>query len=255
MSIPARIVQTHRHEQLAQASRDTWMAHNPEFEYCFYDDAACRELMATRCPNLLATYDRLPLPVQKADMFRYAAIYLDGGIYADTDTRCCAGFDSYASRELDALVVGIEMSASEYKDIEEYLRVYPVPHQMAQWTFAASPGHPALAVMLRRIVWYAGQITDAQLSAWSKSMRFTLQLTGPVMFTQVCNEFLSGTREGALGVLPRLAWGSWLFEHERPELAGRIKVKHLFEGSWKSEDNRLPQYRDGSAKPPAVPAA
>ena len=146
------------------------------------------------------------------------------------------------------------MSASEYREIEAYVRAYPVPYQIAQWTFAASRRHPALAVVLRRIVWCVGQITDSQLTEWSKSMRFTLQLTGPVMFTQVCNEFLSGTRDGALRVLPRLAWGSWLFEHERPELAGRIKVKHLFEGSWISDKNSLPKNRDGSARPPAVDA-
>ena len=254
MPIPARLIQTHRSEELAAASRDTWLAHNAGFEYCFHDDAACRNLIATRCPDLLATYDRLPLPVQKADMFRYAAIYLDGGIYADTDTRCCAGFDSYVSRELGGLVAGIEMSAPEYREIEAYLPAYPVPHQLAQWTFAASAQHAALAVMLRRIVWHVGLLTDAQLAEWSKSMRFTLQLTGPVMFTQVCNEFLSGTREGALAVLPRLAWGSWPFEHERPELAGQIKVRHLFEGSWKSEKDRLQQSPTTSATPSAATA-
>ena len=128
MPIPARIVQTKRHEGLAQASRDSWMACHPDLEYCFYDDAACRHLRSTRCPDLLATYDRFPLAVQKADMFRYAAIYLDGGIYADTDTRCCASFDTYASRQLAALVVGIEMRAQDYKRMDDYINLYLVPH-------------------------------------------------------------------------------------------------------------------------------
>ena len=136
MSIPARIIQTHRHESLAQPSRDSWLAHHPDFEYCFYDDLASRGLIATHCPALLATYDRLALPVQKADMFRYAAIYIRGGIYTDIDTRCCASFDSYASRKEDALVVGIEMNAAQYANMDDYIKAYPVPHQLAQWTFA-----------------------------------------------------------------------------------------------------------------------
>ena len=257
MPIAARIVQTNRHEGLAQASRDSWMACHPDFEYCFYDDAACRHLMATRCPDLLATYDRFPLAVQKADMFRYAAIYLDGGIYADTDTRCCASFDTYASRQLDALVVGIEMRAKDYKRVDDYINSYPVPHQLTQWTFAASARHPALAIVLRRIVWYVSLMTDAQLAEWSKSMRFTIELTAGIQFTQVCNEFLSGTREGTLKVLARLTWGSWPFEQERPELAAQIKVKHLFEGSWKNDHDRLPQFRAGATTPSAdaLPAA
>ena len=77
-------------------------------------------------------------------------------------------------------------------------------------------------------------------------MRFTIQLSGGILFTQVCNEFLSGTREGQLKVLPRLAWGSWPFEQERLELADQIKVRHLFEGSWKSDHERLPQFRSES---------
>ena len=248
MPIPARIVQTHRHESLAQASRDSWMAHHPDFEYCFYDDAASRNLIATHCPALLATYDRLPLPVQKADMCRYAAIYVHGGIYTDTDTRCCASFDSYASRKQDALVVGVEMSAGSYSKMDDYIGAYPVPHQILQWTFAANPGHPALAIALKRIAWFVSLMTDAQLADWSRSMRFTIHLTAGINFTNVCNEFLSGTREGTVRVLPRLTWGSWPFEQQRPELAAQIKVQHLYEGSWKADKDRLPQFRKGAEK-------
>ena len=88
-------------------------------------------------------------------------------------------------------------------------------------------------------------------------MRFTIELTGGIQFTQVCNEFLSGTREGTLKVLARLTWGSWPFEQERPELAAQIKVKHLFEGSWKNDHERLPQFRAAATTPAAdaLPAA
>ena len=250
MPIPARIVQTHRSETLAEASRQTWLVHNPHCAYVFYDDAASRQLIAQRCPDLLSAYDRLPLPVQKADMFRYAAIYMDGGVYADTDTRCCAPLESYVNSASDALVVGVEMSPDQYRDgMAAYLPDYPFPHQFAQWTFAASPQHPALAVMLKRIAWHVSLLSDAQLADGSGHMAFTLQLTGPLLFTQVCNEFLSGTRDGALAVLPRMAWGSWLFEQDRADLRQHIKVMHLYEGSWKSARD-LPK-RAVANSPPA----
>ena len=82
-------------------------------------------------------------------------------------------------------------------------------------------------------------------------MAFTLQLTGPLLFTQVCNEFLSGTREGALTVLPRMAWGSVLFEQERTELRQHIKVMHLYEGSWKTARD-LPKSATANSAPAAL---
>lgn len=38
----------------------------------------------SHCP-FLRTYFALPLPVQRADFWRYAAVWLYGGVYADTD--------------------------------------------------------------------------------------------------------------------------------------------------------------------------
>ena len=88
MPIVRRIVQTHQNESFAHSSRATWLAHHRLFDYQFFDDAASRAFIAGCFPALLQTYDKLPLAVQKADLFRYAAIFHGGGIYADTDTRC-----------------------------------------------------------------------------------------------------------------------------------------------------------------------
>lgn len=233
MSIARRIVQTHRDESLAQDSRASWLAQHPGFDYVFYDDTACRKLIAERFPSLLPTYDKLPLAVQKADLFRYAAIYDGGGVYADTDTRCCAPLASYLDLDTAQLAAGLEMApASDSGDFSSYTRSYCLPHQLLQWTFAASQGHPALALMLRRIEFNVAHIPSEKLVAWSRSTRFTLELTGPMIFTQVCDEFLSGTRRGRVRVLGRLVWGSYRQEQARPELADRIKVAHLFAGSW-----------------------
>lgn len=102
-----------------------------------------------------------------------------------------------------------------------------------QWTFAASQRHPALALILKRIQFSAARMTDVQLREWSQNNRFTLELTGPMLFSQVCNDFLAGTRKGKITLLPRLTWGAWLNEQANPALQKKIKVQHLFEGSWK----------------------
>lgn len=235
MPIVRRIVQTHQSESFAHTSRATWLAHHPRFDYQFFDDAASRALIAGYFPALLPTYDKLPLAVQKADLFRYAAIYHGGGIYADTDTRCCAPISSYVDLDAEHLVVGIEMTPTSYaRGIDAYLKNYCLPHQLLQWTFAASKGHPALALMLKRIQFNVARMTPVEIYTWSQSNRFTLELTGPMLFSQVCNEFLSGTREGLITVLPRFAWGAWRGEQAKAALLEKIKVQHLFEGSWKT---------------------
>ena len=235
MRIPRRIVQTQRNEALAAASRDSWMLHHPAFDYCFYDDAASRRLIADDFPDLLGVYDRLPLAAQKSDMFRYAAIFIGGGVYSDTDTLCTAALETYADLDSETLLVGVEMQPDHYANgIRGYSPAYPIPRQILQWTFAASPGHPALGLLLRRIAYSVSLMTQQQLEDWSRqSVRFTLELTSPILFTQVCSEFLSGTREGRIDVLPRMCWGSWPHEQANPLLHEQIKVRHLFEGSWK----------------------
>ena len=45
--------------------------------------------------------------------------------------------------------------------------------------------------------------------------------------------FLSGSRQGPVAVLARLAWGALPPEQARADLAGQINVRHLFHGHWK----------------------
>lgn len=57
------------------------------WEYRFYTDAQCRRIIADRFPHLLGIYDAYLHPVQRADMFRVAAVFLHGGFYCDLDIR------------------------------------------------------------------------------------------------------------------------------------------------------------------------
>ncbi len=234
MSIPKIIVQTHRDSSIGQLQKASWKRLNPRYEHRFYDDAASRNFIEKQFPNLLATYDKLSLPVQKADLFRYAVIFMEGGVYTDVDTICVAPIDSYVDMQAEHFVVGMEMTPAQYgRGIEAYVQNYCTPFQLLQWTFAASPHHPALASILRRIDFVVSQMSQEQLVQWSRTSRFTLELTGPMAFTQALVPYLSGELDGRVTVLPRLMWGSIPFEQRRPEHKDEIKVQHLFEGSWR----------------------
>ena len=60
----------------------------PEFEVRFYDDAACVEYLRTHYhPRVLERYLRIKAGAHRADLFRYALLYIEGGVYLDVKTR------------------------------------------------------------------------------------------------------------------------------------------------------------------------
>ncbi|KAI8842912.1 hypothetical protein BJ741DRAFT_592283 [Chytriomyces cf. hyalinus JEL632] len=59
-------------------------------------------------------FEKLPLKVLKADMLRYATLYIQGGIYSDSDTECIEGLDTWIGNYTDAeFIVGIERSGTK----------------------------------------------------------------------------------------------------------------------------------------------
>lgn len=257
MPIPRRIIQTHRNASIEAALRQTWRDHHPDYEYLFFDDVQCRAFLAERMPSLLATYDLLPLAVQKADLFRYAVVFELGGTYADVDTICCAPLHSYLDLAGECLFAGIEMEAAQYPGgMAEYIRYYCPPFQLLQWTFSAPPRHPALAVLLERIRFLCSRLSADTLAEASRVTRFTLELTGPMHFTQVMTDFLAGTRDGVVALLPRQTWGAWLTEQTRPDIVAEVKVRHLFQGAWKPQKERpMDPATASTANVPARPGA
>ncbi len=235
MPIPKRIIQTHKNADTHVEHRRTWIAHNPEFEYLFFDDAGCERFIGQHFPEFLPTYDKLPLKAQKADFFRYLAIYQLGGIYADVDTICMAPLAGYLDQETD-LAVGIEMTSDLYKQsMAKYLQEYFAPRQFSQWTFAAAAGHPMLATLLQTIHQSVAQVSRQQLAELSGLSRFVLELTGPIAFTQAVQFFTVSHPGQRVQVLPQLYWGysPWHNTGVNPRQNAEVKLVHLFHGSWR----------------------
>ncbi|MBP7565509.1 MAG: hypothetical protein KA795_05835 [Burkholderiaceae bacterium] len=244
MPIPRRIIQTQRDPAIQQDLRDGWMASHPDYEYLFFDDAACRDLVASAMPGLVAVYDALPLPVQRADLFRYVAVHELGGLYVDVDTVCRAPLHDYVDLSQEAMVVCPEMVPTDWpQGFAGYLQRFCIPHQLAQWAFCAPPGHPALAMLVDRIRYFVSRFSRTELQAASQHAFFTLELTGPRVFTHVMNEYLSGSRTGAMTMLPRRAWAAWPWEHQVSPLPGDIRLTHLFSSAW------WPSKQAASARP------
>lgn len=86
LQIPKIIFQTYRakHSENAAKAMKKVKDLNPDWEYRFYDDTKARELIATHFPaSTLEAYDSLIPGAFKADLWRYCALYVYGGMYLD----------------------------------------------------------------------------------------------------------------------------------------------------------------------------
>ena len=90
--IPRTILQTFKTRRVPAGlfgATKSWLELNPEYEYRFYDDDGCRTLIKEHFgEQTLACYESLTRGAFRADLWRYCALYVHGGVYADADTVC-----------------------------------------------------------------------------------------------------------------------------------------------------------------------
>lgn len=158
--------------------RQRLVALHPNWEHRFYDDADCRELFRCELPQLLGLYDGYPVAVQRADLFRVAAVYLFGGFYVDLDV--------VGHRPLDDLC-GHPCVLAEEKTLSpsEATRFgHAHPLRIANYMFGAEPRHPFWLDLLAAMLEEADRpiATDDDV----------LESTGPGLLTRVFHRAAEG---------------------------------------------------------------
>lgn len=107
-SIPLLIHQTYLSNEVPSRMYDSassWIDKNPEFEYRFYDDEGCLQLINNHFDGrTAAAYRALPKGAFRADFWRYCCLYVYGGVYADIDTACLLPLTKLISKK-DRFVV------------------------------------------------------------------------------------------------------------------------------------------------------
>lgn len=124
-------------------------------------------------PEIVQAFESLPLPILKADFFRYLIVYARGGIYSDMDTFPLKSLNTWPSVDRDYLskfkdpikyknsspnienrepmepgfVIGIEADPDRADWAEWYARRI----QFCQWTIQSKPGHPLLRELIINI--------------------------------------------------------------------------------------------------------
>jgi alpha 1,6-mannosyltransferase len=268
---PAYIWQTWKYTpssgQFDEAFREpeaSWTLKHPTFVHEVITDSVALHLLRhlyASLPEVIEAYQALPIPVMKADFFRYLILLARGGIYSDIDTSALKSATEWVppdvSRSTYGMVIGIEADPDRVDWAEWYSRRI----QFCQWTIQSKPGHP----ILRDIV---ANITEDTLKRkaegrLTKDYKNIVDITGPALWTDTIFKFFNDPeyfdmstskgnitwenftgmktvkKVGDVVVLPITSFSPGV----RQMGAGKDDdpmafVKHNFEGTWKPESER-----------------
>ena len=227
--IPHIIHQTHKsrefvksNEKLSDAAQ-SWI--DTGYDYRFYDDTRADNFMKTledEFPGIYNIYDQLPIPVMKADLFRYCIVYKVGGIYADADTVLVDG-------KIDKLVgyTGFVCVSEINQD------------DVCQWVFSASKDCPVLKKVIQ-FTMHMLSSANIENELRDDSTGAVLDLTGPKVFTRAFREYLieNGESQDIVNTpnvrdIPReILSRNKILMH--PDDFNHDTVVHLFASQWES---------------------
>ena len=157
------------------------------------DDVAVHLLrhLYAAVPEVLEAYHALPLPVLKADFFRYLILLARGGIYSDIDTYAIQSalywLPTNVPKEAVGLVIGIEADP----DRVDWAQWYSRRIQFCQWTIQAKAGHPVLREVVANITlrtWLQKKKAGLLRSVKDKNV---IEFTGPAVWTDAIFDYMN----------------------------------------------------------------
>jgi mannosyltransferase OCH1-like enzyme len=140
-----------------------WQVNEPTFERRVATDDECRTLAMEDFPELGALWDRIPLPILRADTCRLLAVYRFGGVYMDLDVKFARPMSEWLNLSSDIVIAR--------EDVYHY----------CNWFFAARPRHRCVARAIRLIT---ERVEPSRLNEIrSRDYSFVHYITGPRAFT------------------------------------------------------------------------
>ncbi|KAF4827535.1 Initiation-specific alpha-1,6-mannosyltransferase [Colletotrichum tropicale] len=243
----------------------SWSEQHPGFVHEVITDKVAVNLLRllyASVPEVLAAYDALPLPVLKADFFRYLILLARGGIYSDIDTYAIRSALEWVPeripRESIGLVIGIEADP----DRPDWKDWYSRRIQFCQWTIQSKPGHPVMREIVTRITQETLKRKRAGLldNIVDKNV---VEFTGPAVWTDTIFDYFNDPRffdlknskgpidwrnftgmetskkVGDVVVLPITSFSPGVQQMGAKDYDDPMAfVKHDFEGTWKPEELR-----------------
>jgi len=166
--IPKKIYQTWENKNIPdkiQQKINEMMEVNPEYSHELYDDSDRFFFIKENYGKQVSdAYESLNLGVAKADLWRYAILYKNGGIYLDLDSQIYSNLNSLI-HENDKALISREGN----------------PNTFVQWCLMFDKNHPILENTLKRCVY----------NILNKTTNDIFELTGPIAFSNAIRDVLS----------------------------------------------------------------
>jgi len=234
--IPLNIWQTDKSKALsipAIEAQQTWISLNPEFSYFLYDDADIELYIRQKWTSeILDFFHALPIGAMKADLWRYLILATEGGVYSDIDSICIKPIREWPlkGRTSGPHVLLIDLDSNQ--------------SQFCQWTFASTPGHPAMLYVCNFVM---RQWKKKGILRNSDGTINVLGTTGPAIFSSAIKSYIGEPDVPAFKILKKYVKdkdyrrrlnGLGIFFTNKGFFSG-VGAKNLFWGSWSQEAKKL----------------
>jgi mannosyltransferase OCH1-like enzyme len=166
--IPKTIYQTWVNKKIPDKIKklvDKTLELNANYSYELHDDEDAFYFIKNNFgKQVVDAYESLNIGAAKADLWRYAILYKNGGIYLDLDSGIHSNLDSLIG-ENDKAVISRENN----------------PNKFVQWCLMFDKNHPILENTLKRCVY----------NIVNKTTHDIFELTGPNVFSNAVRDVLS----------------------------------------------------------------
>lgn len=206
-----------------QKNLECWKKNCLDWEIYLYTDEKIYAFFHTHFPNYYEELPKISYGAILADLFRYAVLYVYGGLYSDIDTIPLQKIPE--DWLIYDCVIGYEYQPSKFP----HSRRFPWYDKefMCQWTLFSAPCHPlfkeALDGAFNRLRKKNFQI---------KKVEEVLEISGPFLITELIKKYKT---DQTVLILDADYFGCW------PEAGfaytNRTIVAHQFEGkyTWKAQ--------------------
>ncbi|KAJ9657370.1 alpha-1,6-mannosyltransferase Och1 [Neophaeococcomyces mojaviensis] len=243
----------------------SWTEKHPGFVHEVITDQAAEPLIRylfASVPEVAEAYSAMPLPVLKADFFRYLILLARGGIYTDIDTEALKSAAEWLPERLDHSSVGLVIGIEADPDRPDWAEWYARRIQFCQWTIQAKAGHPILREIVAAITEKTLELKRQGLLKHGRTPTSisVMEYTGPGIWTDIVFNYFNNheyfefdakyqnitvqdffniqehKKVGDVVVLPITSFSPGVGQMNAGEPDHPMAfVRHDFEGSWKPE--------------------
>ncbi|KAL9595001.1 MAG: hypothetical protein Q9219_006700 [cf. Caloplaca sp. 3 TL-2023] len=177
-----------------RAAEASWTEKHPGFVHEVVTDKAAVYLLKylyASTPEVFEAYNALPLPVLRADFFRYLILLARGGIYTDIDTTAIVSTTDWIPHEVPRSTIGLVVGIEADPDRPDWKEWFSRRIQFCQWTIQAKPGHPVLRDVVATITEDILRMKKQGILKMNKMDKSIVEFTGPAVWTDAIFSYLN----------------------------------------------------------------